>query len=116
PDTTCGNGSALVQVVERPGAVCKVKADKALVQDMTTFVSIRAIERTTGSVVIERLQPPDIAPSSGLASSITKRLQFPFGLEPLKMLKEASPGDGGAGGGNANWKLERRFVGLKVPD
>src|SRR5882762_4353958 len=87
PETRVGSGKALVQVVDWFGVVCRVKADKRLVQEMTMFVSIWVIERRAGTVVIVRLQPPEIAPASGLASSTMKRLQAPLGFVPLKTPK-----------------------------
>jgi len=67
-------------------------------------------------VMIESVQPPETLPPSGLVSSITNRFQTPFGFEPLKTENDASPGAAGAGVGKAKSKVERRFVGLKVPE
>jgi len=116
PEASAGAGNALVQTAERLGAVCKVKPESELVHETTTFGPAWSIERRTGMVLIVRLQPPEMLPASGLASSTMNKLQVPFGSVPLKTDKDAAPGVSGAGGGKENWKLDSLLVGLNVPE
>src|SRR5688500_8542382 len=52
------------------------------------------------AVVIASSQPPLILPVSPPASSTTNKLHTPFGLEPLKAVRESAYGPPGAGAAN----------------
>src|ERR1051325_5921793 len=56
---------------------------------------------TTLAVVRDRIQPLAMLPESRLVSSITNRLQAPFGLEPLQPARFVDYEPGGAGDGKA---------------
>src|SRR5919197_1626 len=56
--------------------------------------------------VMSRLQPPEIEPTSWFESSITYRLQVPFGSVPLKTDRDDPYGPAGAGAGNEDGTLQ----------
>src|SRR2546427_692099 len=76
-------------------------------------------ERSTAAgmrfaVVIVRYQPRPMLPESKPESSTINSDHVPFGLDPLKVAKVESYGEGGAGEGKRS--PSRKLVGLFVPE